>query len=100
MLNTITIDATSARSSFFSILNNVFADENLIYEVKKSGIPVAVITKLPPAEKKDIMSFAGKWSEHNKVGSDKENNDFADEMVKNIYSDRSNSKKTRFLPKI
>jgi len=55
------ITATQARNNFFNILNSVYLDD-ITYEVRKSGLPVATISKskeMKVKKKKTIMDFAG-----------------------------------------
>lgn len=65
MNNIISIDASKARNEFFKILNKVFLEEKK-FLIKKSGIPVAEITKPKEINENDILSFAGIWD--NKSG--------------------------------
>lgn len=57
MPNLVYIDASKARSNFFNILMRVYAGE--IFLVKKSGIPVAKISKPDISKKGNVLDFAG-----------------------------------------
>ena len=85
---TYTVNASAARSNFFDILDKVYtAGESFL--VKKSGIPVAVISK-PVVKNKNIMDFAGIWKNIN-----------VDKTINYIKSGRSDSGKLkRKLPNV
>ena len=73
---------------FFDILDKVYS-AGASFLIKKSGIPVAVISK-PVSSKKSIMDFAGVWKDVD-----------ADKMVEYIYVERSDKKKLkRKLPDV
>ena len=85
---TYTVNASAARSNFFDILDRVYAaGESFL--VKKSGIPVAVISK-PVVKNKNIMEFAGVWKDVD-----------ADKMIDFVYAGRSDKGKLkRKLPNV
>lgn len=65
MNNVISIDASKARNEFFKILDKVFLEKKS-FLVKKSGIPVAEITRPKEITEDNILPFAGIWD--NKSG--------------------------------
>lgn len=58
-----TLTATKARNDFFNLLDSVYLDNNM-YQIEKSGIPVAIIIKpdfLKQLPTSSVMDFAGAW---------------------------------------
>jgi len=83
-----TVNASFARSDFFDILDKVYS-AGASFLIKKSGIPVAVISK-PVSSKKSIMDFAGAWKDA-----------CTDKMINDIYTGRSDKGKLkRKLPNV
>lgn len=63
MDNITFIDASKARTDFFKILDWVYLNDKTLL-IKKSGIPVAEISKPKSLlAKKNILEFAGAWSD-------------------------------------
>ncbi|MGB9706827.1 MAG: hypothetical protein ACPLXP_02010 [Microgenomates group bacterium] len=56
----IPIDASRARNEFFNLLRRVYL-EDVVFLVKKAGIPVAEISRTKEIKKKSLSSFAGIW---------------------------------------
>jgi hypothetical protein len=84
-MNAITINATSARKSFFDIISSVFANDT-VYEVKKSGITVAYISKTRPLVKtaKSLLEAVEELPENNKTLD-------SEKIVDYIYTARSDT---------
>lgn len=56
----IPIDASKARNGFFNLLKRVYL-EDVVFLVKKAGIPVVEISKAREIKKKNLTAFAGIW---------------------------------------
>lgn len=56
----IPIDASKARNEFFNLLRRVYL-EDVVFLVKKAGIPVAEISRTREIKKKNLALFAGIW---------------------------------------
>jgi len=83
MSNTITIDASKARSDFFNILTKVYA-ENKGFLIKRAGVPVAELIRPRINKGSDIMKFFGAWKDVD-----------TEAMIKYIYEGRKDKGETR-----
>lgn len=84
MDNITFVDASKARTDFFKILDWVYFNDKTLL-IKKSGIPVAEISKPKPLSiRKNILEFAGAWSDIN----DKK-------IIKIIYEGRKDKNKPK-----
>jgi len=88
-MNSIPVNATTARNIFFDLINSVFT-ENKVYEIKKSGITVAFLSKASPTTKtpKSLLKAVENLPESNKNLDSKE-------IIDYIYSSRSDSNTTK-----
>ncbi|MGD9129696.1 MAG: hypothetical protein PVJ09_04380 [Candidatus Woesebacteria bacterium] len=88
MTDNISIDASKARNNFFNILNTVYKDKTVSFTIKKSGIPVAVISKYKATVSKKTLNFAGAWKGI-KQGKRPDN------LLKEIYEARKDTGKVK-----
>lgn len=85
----IFIDASKARSDFFSILDSVYLNGSS-FLIKKAGIPVAEISRPRTLlNNSDLFKFAGIWSDID-----------ANKIINTIYESRKDQiKLKRKVPK-
>ena len=58
MNNVITVNSSTARSDFYTLMNAV-STKNKTVVIKKSGVPVMKWTKIEDKPKKSFVDFAG-----------------------------------------